>query len=85
MNQIVGDALVGVVFTRNAISVVILFVLQYWLDGMGVRNVHILTACVMLAILLLPAVLLKFGKQARIRTQERYRSMAVKQPTYRTF
>lgn len=73
------------VFTRNAVAVVILFVLQYWLDGMGVRDVHVLVACVMLVILLLPAVLLKFGKQARIRTQERYRNMAMKQPTYRTF
>ncbi|KAK5950543.1 hypothetical protein OHC33_008486 [Knufia fluminis] len=83
--DIVGDALVGVVFTRNAISVVILFVLEYWLAGMGLRGLHILMACVMLAILLLPAVLLKFGKHARIRTQDRYKSMAVKQPTHRTF
>ncbi|KAK5939952.1 hypothetical protein PMZ80_007370 [Knufia obscura] len=85
LSNIVGDALVGVVFTRNAISVVILFVLEYWLAGMGLRGLHILMACVMLAILLLPAVLLKFGKHARIRTQDRYKSMAVKQPTHRTF
>jgi len=36
-------------------------------------------------LLILPVVLLKFGKKSRLWTQERYTKMAMKQPTYRTF
>lgn len=84
-SQIVGDALVGVVFMRNVISVIILFVLQAWIDGMGVQNLHILLACVMVVILNIPALLLKIGKKCRLATQQRYKVMATKQPTFRTF
>ncbi|KAK5071881.1 hypothetical protein LTR64_004340 [Lithohypha guttulata] len=83
--DIIGDALVGVVFTRNAVSVVILFVLEDWLEGMGVRNLHILLACLMWAILMIPLALLKFGKRWRLWTHGRYKAMALRQPTFRTF
>lgn len=83
--QIVGDALVGVVFMRNVISVIILFVLQSWIDGMGVQNLHILLACVVFVILNIPAVLLKYGKKCRVATEKRYRIMSSRQPTGRTF
>jgi hypothetical protein len=72
-------------FCRNIFSVVILFVITPWVNGMGIQNLHIVTACVIFAVLLIPVPLLKWGKQARIKTAERYKLMAMKQPTSRTF
>lgn len=83
--QIIGDALVGVVFTRNVFSVIVLFAITPWIEGMGVQNLHVLTACLALAIGLLPVPLLRWGKKARVATADRYRRMALRQPTQRTF
>ena len=83
--DIIGDALVGVVFTRNAFSVVVLFTITPWLAGMGIQNMHILTACLAFAILSLPVLFLLYGKRFRLSTRERYRVMAMKQVTHRTF
>ena len=71
--------------TRNVVSVVVLFVLQYWIDGMGLRNLHITLALVMLAILLVPVIFLIYGKRMRLWTAARYERMAKRQPTQRTF
>lgn len=84
MPQLVGDALVGVVFIRNVLSVIVLFTLTPWVNGMGIQNVHILIAFIIFAILLLPIPLLIWGKKARIATAERYREMAMRQPSHRT-
>ena len=83
--QIIGDALVGIVFTRNVFSVIVLFTITPWITGMGVQNLHILTACLAFTILMVPAVLLKWGKKARLATAGRYERMARRQPTHRTF
>ena len=72
-------------FCRNIFSVVILFVLTPWLNAMGIQNLHIVVACVIFLVLLIPVPLLKWGKLARIKTAERYKRMAMKQPTARTF
>ncbi|KAJ5619472.1 hypothetical protein N7510_003456 [Penicillium lagena] len=42
--DIIGDALVGVVFTRNIFSLIILFVITPWVQKMGMQNLHILVA-----------------------------------------
>ena len=76
MPQLVGDALVGVVFIRNVLSVIVLFTLTPWVNGMGIQNVHILIAFIIFAILLLPIPLLIWGKKARIATAKRV-SLAV--------
>lgn len=73
----------GVVFTRNAISVVVLFTLTPWINGMGLQNMHILVAVLCFVILLLPIPLLIWGKQARVATVNAYRRMASRQPTHR--
>lgn len=52
---------------------------------MGIRNLHILTAGIIFGVLLIPVPLLVWGKRFRIRTAERYKAMALKQPTSRTF
>lgn len=82
-HQIVGDALVGVVFTRNVFSVIVLFTITPWVNGMGIQNLHILTACIAFAILTVPVLFLKYGKRFRKATTDRYRKLAQKQPTHR--
>ena len=63
---------------------VVLFAITPWIEGMGVQNLHILTACLACAILLIPVPLLMWGKKARVATAQRYRAMALRQPTHRT-
>ncbi|KAH7401124.1 major facilitator superfamily domain-containing protein [Phaeosphaeria sp. MPI-PUGE-AT-0046c] len=82
--EIVSDALVGIVFVRNIFSVSALAALTAWVDGMGVQNVHIIMAGACFAVLLLPVPLLIWGKKARISTAERYRRMALREPAHRT-
>jgi len=71
------------VFTRNIFSVIILFALTPWINGMGVQNVHVLMAVLCFVISALPVPLLIWGKKARIATATRYRKMASQQPTHR--
>lgn len=82
-NKIIGDAIIGVVFVRNVFSVIVLFTITPWLSGMGIQNLHILTASLAFAILSLPVLFLKYGKRFRRTTADRYRNYARKQPTHR--
>ncbi|OAA61408.1 Major facilitator superfamily transporter [Cordyceps fumosorosea ARSEF 2679] len=43
-HDVIGNALVGVVFSRNVISVLVLFALTPWIDAMGLRNLHVMIA-----------------------------------------
>ncbi|PWY96567.1 sugar transporter [Aspergillus sclerotioniger CBS 115572] len=81
--DIIGDTLVGVVFVRNVISVVVLFALTPWVDGMGLRNLHILLAVLAFCIYSLPIALLIWGKKARAATASTYREMAASQVDHR--
>ena len=83
--DIIGDALVGIVFSRNVFSVIVLFTITPWITGMGIQNLHILTAAIIFVVLLIPLGLLKWGKWARVWTEPRYREYAMRQPTSRTF
>ncbi|EKV11238.1 hypothetical protein PDIG_51830 [Penicillium digitatum PHI26] len=82
--DIIGDALVGVIFMRNIFSVIVLFVLTPWVNRMGMRDLHILIAVIAFVILLLPIPLLIWGKKARIATAPSYRKMAANQLSHRT-
>ncbi|KAJ5106399.1 hypothetical protein N7456_003074 [Penicillium angulare] len=81
--DVIGNALVGVIFMRNIISVIVLFVLTPWVNGMGMQNLHVLCAMVAFAIYLIPVPLLIWGKKARVATAKSYRAMAEKQVTHR--
>jgi hypothetical protein len=50
---------------------------------MGLQNLHIVVASVLFAILLLPFLLLRYGKKARSKTVKAYMAMAARQPTHR--
>ncbi|KAK4862599.1 hypothetical protein LT330_002732 [Penicillium expansum] len=82
--DIIGDALVGVIFMRNIFSVIVLFVLTPWVNRMGMRDLHILIAVIAFVILLAPIPLLVWGKKARIATAPSYRKMAANQLSHRT-
>jgi hypothetical protein len=69
---------------RNIISLVVLFVLTPWVNGMGMQNLHILCAVVAFVIYMIPVPLLLWGKKARISTAAAYRKMAATQVSHRT-
>ncbi|KAK2595650.1 hypothetical protein QQS21_006621 [Conoideocrella luteorostrata] len=82
-HDIIGNALVGVIFTRNAISVLVLFVLTPWISAMGLRNQQILVGVLCFVLLLLPIGLLLWGKKFRAATAKKYANYARRQPTHR--
>jgi hypothetical protein len=69
---------------RNILSVIVLFVLTPWVEGMGMRDLHILVAVISFVILLIPVPLLIWGKKARVATAPMYRKMASNQLSHRT-
>ncbi|KAJ5678735.1 hypothetical protein N7462_006979 [Penicillium macrosclerotiorum] len=82
--DIIGDALVGVIFMRNIVSVIVLFVLTPWVNGMGMQNLHILCAVIAFVLYLIPVPLLVWGKKARVATAASYKKMAANQIGRRT-
>ncbi|EFY91864.1 hypothetical protein MAC_02149 [Metarhizium acridum CQMa 102] len=82
-HDIVGSSMIGIIFTRNVLSVIVLFSLTPWIETMGLQNVHILVAGILGLILLIPVLLLKWGKKARVRSAKAYRAMAARQSTSR--
>lgn len=71
--------MIGVIFMRNILSLIVLFVLTPWINGMGVRNVHVILAVIAFAIYLLPVALIIWGKSARVATAARYKKMTENQ------
>jgi hypothetical protein len=69
---------------RNIISVIVLFVLTPWVNGMGIQNLHILCTVVAFVVYLIPVPLLIWGKKARIATASMYRKMAATHVSHRT-
>ncbi|RMZ70988.1 major facilitator superfamily transporter [Pyrenophora seminiperda CCB06] len=82
--EILGDVMIGVTFVRNAFSVVILFSLTPWIKLNGIQNVCLITAAICFVILLVPIPLLIWGKRIRIATAQKYKLMALRQPSHRT-
>lgn len=72
--------MVGVVFVRNAVSVIIMFSLNPWIQGMGTQNTFILVAMLALAVGLIPVPLLLWGKKSRASTEDSYNFYAKRQP-----
>ncbi|KAM3469231.1 hypothetical protein MY5147_007194 [Beauveria neobassiana] len=82
-HDVIGNALVGVTLIRNLLTVGILFALTPWLDGMGIRDTHILISVLTVLILVGPLGLIIWGRRARISTATSYKRMAMRQPTRR--
>lgn len=75
--------MVGVVFVRNAASIGILFGLTPWIKKMGIRNMNIIIVVLCFTILLLPILLLIWGKRTRAYSAASYRLLAHQQSSYR--
>ncbi|KAL4954405.1 MFS general substrate transporter [Aspergillus filifer] len=77
--DIVGDALVGVV-VRNGLSTIFVFAVTPWIEGSGLRNMFITAACIAMGTLLVFIPMIMYGKRLRVWTATRYREMARLQP-----
>ncbi|GES59591.1 hypothetical protein ATEIFO6365_0003087100 [Aspergillus terreus] len=82
--DILGDALIAVVFIRNGFAMVVRFAFTPWVTGMGIQNTFILIGMLALATAIMPVVLMFKGKGARVRTAADYRKYATRQPVHRT-
>jgi hypothetical protein len=71
--QILGDVLVGIVFIRNGLSVLIMSVYTPWISSFGIQNTLIRAAIISLAMTIMPIGLLIWVKPARERTAPEYR------------
>jgi hypothetical protein len=80
--QLVGDAIVGVIFVRNVLSVAILFSMTPWIEAMGLQYMIVLLALITLTINMgFPILLLMFGKRARQSTITVFGSFARQEVT----
>ncbi|KAF4314578.1 Major facilitator superfamily [Botryosphaeria dothidea] len=74
--ELIGDALVGVTFMRNAIATVIVFALTPWIEGIGLRNMFISVGCLSFGICLTTVPMMVYGKKMRAITRDAYFRMA---------
>ncbi|KAJ5100516.1 serine/threonine kinase 16 [Penicillium angulare] len=81
--NIIGDALVAVTVVRNTFSTVFIFALTPWIDAIGVKYVFVTMLLIATTILLFVAVLIRWGKNFRARSAERYQFYALRQYTER--
>lgn len=76
--------MVVIVFCRNIIAVIILFINTPWIAHMGLKNTFLTVSCLCLTVLLaLPIVLLTVGKKLRILTAPKFQYFARRQASYR--
>ncbi|KAJ5280025.1 Major facilitator superfamily domain general substrate transporter [Penicillium angulare] len=66
--DILGDALIAVVFVRNGLAMIIRFAFTKWLAGMGIQNTFILIGVIALALGTLPIVFMVYGKRVRVKS-----------------
>ncbi|KAE8378021.1 major facilitator superfamily domain-containing protein [Aspergillus bertholletiae] len=81
--DILGDALIAIVFIRNGFAMVVRFAFTPWINGMGIQNTFILISMLALSTVVLPVLLMVYGKRARARTADTYRKYAARQPVHR--
>ncbi|KAE8138905.1 major facilitator superfamily domain-containing protein [Aspergillus pseudotamarii] len=81
--DILGDALIAIVFIRNGFAMVVRFAFTPWITGMGIQNTFIVIGMLALRTVTLPILLMVYGKRARARTANMYRKYATRQPVHR--
>ncbi|KAJ5805064.1 hypothetical protein N7474_010951 [Penicillium riverlandense] len=81
--DILGDALVAVVFVRNGISMIIKFVFTPWIDKLGIRDTFVCVGMLSLLAFFMPLPLMFWGKKARSKTAAKYVQFANQQPVRR--
>lgn len=71
--QMIGDALVGIIFIRNFIGAVIGVAMIPWIRDMGILNTFIVVAATAVIVLLIPVPMIIWGKKARAATAAKYK------------
>ncbi|KAM3514276.1 hypothetical protein MY11210_002066 [Beauveria gryllotalpidicola] len=82
-HNMIGDAMVGVVFFRNALAVILWFGIMPKVSPSGVNGVFVFTSIAASIVLLIPVPLLIWGRKGRALTARKYReySLAATPPT----
>lgn len=78
-NQIVGDALVGIMFVRNGVASGITFAIGPWIESIGFHDTTTSLGCLSLVISLICIPMIIWGKQMRIHYAPRYEYYAMRQ------
>ncbi|KAG6364392.1 hypothetical protein INS49_005993 [Diaporthe citri] len=78
-NEIIGDALVALTFSRNTMSTVFVFSMTPWISRVGMANVFNTIGAIGLSVLLFAFAFLWKGKLWRSRNTKRYKRFAAKQ------
>ncbi|KAK5092630.1 hypothetical protein LTR70_009176 [Exophiala xenobiotica] len=76
---ILSDALVGVVFVRNAISTGMIFAVPPWMTNMGIYDMFVVCAVLAAVIALTHLPLLIWGRRWRIALAPEYQKYAQRQ------
>ncbi|KAK7712627.1 hypothetical protein SLS64_005011 [Diaporthe eres] len=78
-NEIIGDALVALTFSRNTMSTIFVFSMTPWIGRVGMANVFNTIGAIGLSVLLFAFAFLWKGKLWRSRNTKRYKRFAAKQ------
>ncbi|QNP95575.1 YALIA101S08e04764g1_1 [Yarrowia lipolytica] len=74
--DMVADAFVGVVVVRNAFGTIVCFSLEPWINRCGLKTVFIISGCISVIPLLLIYPMIRYGKELRRRSADRYKYFA---------
>ncbi|RDW82986.1 hypothetical protein BP5796_04477 [Coleophoma crateriformis] len=74
--EIIGDALVGVAFLRNAMATIFVFTISPMITGMGLYNMFVFLGILSLGISATYIPMMIWGKAMRIRCAAKYRDFA---------
>ncbi|KAJ5658525.1 Major facilitator superfamily domain general substrate transporter [Penicillium longicatenatum] len=81
--DILGDALIAVVFVRNGLAMIIRFCFTFWVAGMGLQNTFILIGVIAFATAIMPILMIVYGKKSRARSSANYQKFASRQRAQR--
>jgi hypothetical protein len=76
ISQILGDALVGVVFVRNGISTGMIFAVPPWMVNMGIYDMFVVCGVLAAVIALTCVPFLIWGRAWRVKLASRYAKYA---------
>ncbi|CAI7600059.1 unnamed protein product [Penicillium pancosmium] len=77
--NVISDAMVGVVFVRNAFATIFVVALTPWIDAAGIANVFLTLSLVAIVSIILGIGLLIYGKKIRMTTTKKYEAWSAKQ------
>lgn len=70
--DMISDAFIGIVVVRNIMTMVVTFCLAPWIELNGLKNVFIIAGCLSLVPLLVTPLMIKYGKQLRRLSADKY-------------